>query len=279
MRMFYRQRVLLKVLSLLPAELRKDLRYLMKTVFLVNQEFVEENQVYKFYPHHYGPFSSVVYEDLRFFYANGLVDEKTMNLAPKAKPFYADIGSGLITQTVTDAMDRFKSASEIIDHVYANFPAFTIRSKLRPPKRAQATGASAVGYEGDTIDSFLNKLIQDNVDVLVDVRRNAFSMKPHFRKDALARALQNSGIEYLHVGALGIDSEKRQNLETPADYQQLFEEYRQELPAKEKELGQVMELAKSKRVALMCFERDPHCCHRGVLAEKLKELGQSVEFI
>ncbi len=280
MRMFYRQRVLLKVLSLLPVELRKDAWYGMKTMFLLNQEeFTEQNQPYKFHPYQYGPFSSVMYEDLRFFYANGLVDEFTMAISPKAKPFFSGVGSGLITRKVGDILARFKTPQGLIDYVYDKYPAFTVRSVLRPQKRVCSPGLSAIGYEGDTIDSFLNKLIQGNVDVLVDVRKNAFSMKTHFRKQALEHALEKSGIGYLHLPALGIDSDKRQNLDTPADYKRLFEEYRAELPAKENELNQLLELSKTKRLALMCFERDPQSCHRGVLAEKMAELGQRVEFI
>ncbi len=280
MRMFYRQRVLLKVLSLLPAELRKDRWYGMKTMFLLNQEeFAEENQPYKFHSYQYGPFSSVMYEDLRFLYANGLVDEATMAISPKAKPFFSGVGTGLITQKVNDILARFKTPQELIDYVYDKYPAYAVRSLLRPRPRVSAPGLSAVGYEGDTIDSFLNKLIQGNVDVLVDVRKNAFSMKTHFRKQALEHALEKSGIEYLHMPALGIDSDKRQGLEKPEDYQALFAEYRNELQAKGNELNQLIELSKTKRIALMCFERDPKSCHRGVLAEKLTESGQSVEFI
>ena len=278
--MFYRQRVLLKVLSLLPAELRKDAWYGMKTMFLLNQEeFAEPNQPYQFYPYQFGPFSSVMYEDLRFFYANGLVNEETMAIAPKANPLFAGVGSGLVTRKVNDILARFKTSKELIDYVYDKYPAYAIRSRLRPKPRACSPGVSAVGYEGDTIDGFLNKLIQGNVDVLVDVRKNAFSMKTHFRKQALAHALEKSGIGYLHEPALGIDSEKRQGLETPADYKRLFAEYRAGLPAKAEELNRLLEMCQGKRLALMCFERDPQSCHRGVLAEKLNELGQSVEFI
>lgn len=41
----------------------------------------------------------------------------------------------------------------------------------------------SIGYEGLTIDSFLNKLIANNITVVVDIRNNPQSMKYGFSKN------------------------------------------------------------------------------------------------
>jgi len=68
---------------------------------------------------------------------------------------------------------------------------------------------------------------------------------------------------------LGIESDKRQNLETNEDYKQLFTEYQKSLPNKKEQIEQIEKMAKQKRIALMCFEKDHNHCHRGTLSNNL----------
>jgi uncharacterized protein (DUF488 family) len=129
-----------------------------------------------------------------------------------------------------------------------------------------------IGYEGKTIESYVNSLIKNNVHVLCDVRKNPISRKFGFSKNRLSHIVENVGIHYAHFPELGIESEKREKLETNGDYERLFLNYRDVLPTKREWLDEVFRLLMSEyRVALTCFERDPRMCHRHVIRDSLVE--------
>src|SRR3712207_4594344 len=66
-----------------------------------------------------------------------------------------------------------------------------------------------IGYEGATIDAFLDTLEEAGVKTLVDVRAVPLSRKPGFSKRALAAALAERGIGYRHLQRLGTPAEGR----------------------------------------------------------------------
>ena len=132
-----------------------------------------------------------------------------------------------------------------------------------------------IGYEGRSIDEYLNLLIKHNIKILLDVRKNPISRKYGFSKKTLQKTTENLGIEYLHIPELGISSQLRQNLNTKEDYEKLFSLYKKKiLPLRENELKQIItNLNRKKRVALTCFESDPSFCHRHCIAASLKRLN------
>lgn len=71
---------------------------------------------------------------------------------------------------------------------------------------------------------------------------------------------------------MGIDSSKRRELNTQADYDLLFDDYKTTvLKDTIESQNQILSLLnKHKRIALTCFEADTCQCHRTHLAEKLK---------
>jgi len=79
-----------------------------------------------------------------------------------------------------------------------------------------------IGYEGITVEHYLNTLIKNGVQVLCGVRNNPLSRKFGFSKSSLQKYFGNIGIEYIHFPELGIKSEKRNNLNSYEDYQNLF---------------------------------------------------------
>jgi uncharacterized protein (DUF488 family) len=81
-------------------------------------------------------------------------------------------------------------------------------------------------------------------------------------------------IEYCHIPEVGIDSDKRQLLETQKDYDRLFDEYRKTTLKKTIEIqNQILDLLKKhKRIALTCFEADFCQCHRSHLATSISNL-------
>ncbi|MBU1626147.1 DUF488 domain-containing protein, partial [bacterium] len=63
-----------------------------------------------------------------------------------------------------------------------------------------------IGYEGRETDEFISELKKHDITRLIDIRENPFSRKKGFYKSALKTALENQGIEYIHLKALGTPS-------------------------------------------------------------------------
>lgn len=131
-----------------------------------------------------------------------------------------------------------------------------------------------IGYEGKSIQAYIEELGACGIRLLCDVRKNAISRKPDFSKNKLREHLNRVGIEYIHMPDLGIESSKRKKIRDGTSYQKLFSDYRKDLLEKEDELRHIVGLLKKyDKVALTCFEADPAYCHRHVLAEKITDLG------
>ena len=84
-----------------------------------------------------------------------------------------------------------------------------------------------IGYEGISLDAYLNRLVRNNVQALCDVRRNPLSRKHGFSKATLRDKVGGLGIRYVHVPELGSDSSERRSLATRQDYARLFARYEQ----------------------------------------------------
>ena len=143
-----------------------------------------------------------------------------------------------------------------------------VKEQLKQTKQMLFT----IGYEGISVEHYLNSLIQNDVRVLCDVRNNPLSRKFGFSKSSLQKYLGNIGIEYAHLPELGIKSEKRNNLSSDEDYRNLFVDYEASLPDQKNCLEQLFQLFVTKsRIALTCFEHDPSHCHRHVIRDYLKK--------
>ena len=64
----------------------------------------------------------------------------------------------------------------------------------------------------------MNILIKNDVKVLCDLRRNAFSHKFGFSKNRLQVAWTKLEIEYVHIPQLGVASTQRKDLNSDKDY-------------------------------------------------------------
>lgn len=134
-----------------------------------------------------------------------------------------------------------------------------------------------IGYEGKSLERYLRILLEQNVTVLCDVRKNAFSMKFGFSKHQLKPACEAVGIRYEHIPDLGIESELRKGI-APPDKTELFRDYAERtLPEHIHAVNDVLQLVRSgERVALTCFEADQCDCHRGPLAALVAKLSSGV---
>jgi uncharacterized protein (DUF488 family) len=263
--LYNRQRALLGIIGLLNEKGISSKLYLMKTLFLLKQEIPKFD--YDFYPYQLGPYSQMVYWDLDYLKKQGLIEENEKKITQKGKDEVRI--SNEISGKVIGIINKFSNKEEIKDFVYENYPEYTENSILLEHKKTEQTGKYTIGYEEKNIDFFMNQLIQNKITKLIDVRKNAFSMKRGFSKSTLKKTVESAGIEYEHIPSLGIESDKRQKLETREDYNKLFKEYKKNLPNKQTELNYLEEQGKKERIAIMCFEKDPSYCHRGQISEYL----------
>ena len=282
--MFYRRKVLLGLLEVLDRGVPKvDLQ---KYLFLVCVE--QEKPAYDFIPYRFGCFSFQADADKRTLTKYGAIKEQEQ-WALGRKKRYMHLLKAPDQKAIQCVVRDFGHlhGRDLIRYVYRTYPYYAINSELRHEilnSREQAKVDSSrptvtparlftIGYEGQSLERYLNQLIAQSVGVLCDVRRNPVSMKYGFSKRQLRGAVEALGMAYVHIPELGIDSSKRKNLGSPDDYKSLFDDYIQTtLKTNTNALTRITDLIRDYgRVALTCFEADHKQCHRGCVAEALKE--------
>lgn len=260
---------------------------IQKLLFLYSK--MKEDPEYEFVPYKFGCYSYSANADLRTMVKRGL-------LSQNEKSFFKEEGENFFIQLSLQDQDFLKkivdeygdkSIDGLIKHTYINFPFYAINStiakdvltgedlekieKAKPENSVE--GIYTIGYEGISLEKYLLKLIRSQIPLLVDVRRNARSMKFGFSKKSLQRYCESLGIKYIHMPEVGIASEKRRNLSNQKDYDNLFVEYRETTLNNTKQVQEdiLSLLGKYKRIALTCFEAEPCQCHRTHLAQVLCE--------
>src|SRR6476646_4831244 len=125
-----------------------------------------------------------------------------------------------------------------------------------------------IGYEGSTVAEFIAALQKARVKRVIDVRALPLSRRPGFSKTPLRLALEEAGIDYVHLKALGTPSEGR-TAARAGRHQDMARIYagQLELPEAMVQSAQMLELASEKPSALLCFEREPAQCHRTLLLD------------
>lgn len=131
---------------------------------------------------------------------------------------------------------------------------------------------ATVGYETDTQSGMIARLKAADVEMVVDVRAVASSRKAGFSKTLLANSLRAEGVDYLHLRDLGTPKPGRDaaRVGRVGEMREIFEAHLEE-PAAVLALAQATALAKTKRIALLCYEDDPNCCHRRIVADRIRE--------
>lgn len=283
--MFYRQKILLALIEAFGGRVnRLDLQ---KYLFLFTQTCQQERS-YDFVPYKYGCFSFQSYADRKNLTAlRHLTSEDDWQLSNSGHLGTIDESDG---QKIVSFQKHYKglSGDSLVREVYRRYPYYAINSEMaarllssRELANIEAARPKAddycfftIGYEGSSFENYLNRLIQNNVKMLCDVRKNPISRKYGFSKLTLADTLNKLGIAYVHIPALGIVSEKRQSLNSQADYDRLLDEYeRTTLLKGASDFTALYKLFREhRRVAITCFEAQPHMCHRGRVAKALEAL-------
>jgi uncharacterized protein (DUF488 family) len=130
-----------------------------------------------------------------------------------------------------------------------------------------------IGYEQTPPKAVLDELESAGVKLLVDVRAVTSSRRPGFSKNQLAAGLDERGIAYLHLAALGTPKEGRLAARS-GKFDVLHKIYATHLktPQAREELDELAALVKkSGPVCLLCYERDHSHCHRQWIAEIIED--------
>jgi uncharacterized protein (DUF488 family) len=125
------------------------------------------------------------------------------------------------------------------------------------------------GYEQHDPASLVATLRAAGVRRLVDVREFPSSRKRGFSKTALAAALNDAGIDYVHVRALGNPKPNR-DLWRAGRRAEAQSRYRQYLTTDAHDaLAELDGSLDEAPTCLLCLEADPVDCHRTLVAEAL----------
>jgi len=130
-----------------------------------------------------------------------------------------------------------------------------------------------IGYELAKPAAVMNELRRAKVDLLVDTRAVAASRRPGFSKRQLAAALDEEGIGYVHLQKLGTPAAGRQAARA-GDFDTLWKIYDKHCKTAEAKaaLDELLALIRSgKRIALLCYCRDPKACHRSRIVALVKK--------
>lgn len=282
--LYKRQKLLLDLVHAAGGELvATDLQ---KILFLYTRQ-CEDEPSFRFVPYRYGCFSFQSYADRATLQNKGMIhesDESLWKLTAKAKPYLDQKQKAAFSYFLTHIVPE--RGDLLVQRIYRDYPYYAINSEIldrilpkskdqkaieeaRPVTKGQAL--FTIGYEGDSIDGYLDRLIRHGVTLLCDVRRNPLSRKTGFSKNQLSSYCGKVGIDYRHLPGLGIPGHRRRELNSMDDYEALFAEYRKEdLPQAQDEIQKLGALLKQyQRIALTCFEKEHACCHRHCVADEM----------
>jgi uncharacterized protein (DUF488 family) len=139
-----------------------------------------------------------------------------------------------------------------------------------------------IGHSTRPIDDFVAMLNAHGVTRLIDVRTVPKSRhNPQYNHDALERRLQDAGIGYQHMKALGGLRRPRKDSPNMGWRNDSFRGYADYMGTIEfaSALDALIDAAAHDRVAVMCAEAVPWRCHRSLVADSLTARGYPVEHI
>jgi uncharacterized protein (DUF488 family) len=135
-----------------------------------------------------------------------------------------------------------------------------------------------IGHSTHSMDDFLALLRSQSVTAIADVRSAPYSRRrTEYNREPLKAALRDAGIAYVFLG--------RELGARPTDPTLYFDGRVQydmlaETAAFQDGLTRVIDGLRHHRIAIMCAEKDPIQCHRGLLiSPRLEVLGVGVSHI
>ena len=139
-----------------------------------------------------------------------------------------------------------------------------------------------IGHSNVGVDVLIESLKRSAIEVLCDIRRFPMSRRnPQFNREELAASLAEVGIEYQHWPSLGgrrTPAKDSINLGLRDAGFRGFADYMW-TPEFDEAIASLLDLAATKRLAVMCAEAVPWRCHRSLLSDALLARGVEVRHI
>lgn len=129
---------------------------------------------------------------------------------------------------------------------------------------------ATIGYEKAPQGEVIDRLKTAGVELIIDVRAVAASRRAGFSKTLLGGSLNEAGIGYLHLRDLGTPKTGRMAARAGRidEMKAIFEE-QLATAAAIGALELAIEESLGRKACLLCYEADPSCCHRTVVAERI----------
>jgi uncharacterized protein (DUF488 family) len=131
-----------------------------------------------------------------------------------------------------------------------------------------------IGYEKASLGELIAALKKARIDIVLDVRELPNSRRAGFSKRMLAASLEEAGVGYRHIKALGTpkagrDAAKAGDVATMRAIMEI------KLSGEEAQaaLAETAQIARGRRACLLCLEHDWRACHRALVAERLEAFG------
>jgi uncharacterized protein (DUF488 family) len=137
-----------------------------------------------------------------------------------------------------------------------------------------------IGHSTRTLDELVSALKAHGIETLVDIRAFPMSRRlPHFNREALELSLQQQGIRYIWIKALGgYRKATRKDSPHSALRNASFRNYADYTltPEFDRAITELLQLASTSRTAYMCAERVYFRCHRMIVSDWLVAHGHGV---
>lgn len=136
-----------------------------------------------------------------------------------------------------------------------------------------------LGYQGLSLENYVETLLASNVGIVLDVREVAWSYNRRYIKSVLQKTLLDAGIKYTHLRVCGNPSSNRKTATSVEECLSRYRDYLGEnLDCLETLLEYVKHANKRKQPAcLTCYENKPEECHRKILTDALIEIVPELE--
>ena len=129
-----------------------------------------------------------------------------------------------------------------------------------------------IGYEKALLKDVISTLAAARVATLIDVRDRPISRRPGFSKRQLAAAIEEAGMRYIHLQALGTPPEGRL-AGRRREWDRFWGIVEEKLARPEAELAlqEAGDIAEAAPSCLLCYESDWQICHRRRVGEILAQ--------
>ena len=250
----------------------------VKWAFLLREETGSKggDAYYEFLPYKYGPYSFCIAQEVNALAEQGYVEivEDNAHTVWKQTVSGKNMSRTVPAAVAQDAREihwRYgrMGTDALLNDIYPRYRWYTVNSQRQKlaDKPSVEPAIYTAGYEGVTVDGFLNSLMRAGIRRIIDVRHHPVSRRYGFHKTTLNRLANHVDMEYVHVPELGVRSEDRRALVSQADYEALFASYREgTLKAEVEAIGRVTQCVREKPSVLVCMESNPEQCHRSHLA-------------